>query len=1044
VKRGASSLVRWRQTVTVQPDPTKTKNPAVPVTISNRTVGPGDDVDRAGIDEVARRHLEMALRKAVRGEVRFDAGTRAAYATDSSNYRQVPLGVIFPIDHDDVAAALSVCRDHNSPVLGRGAGTSLAGQGCNVAVVFDFTRHMNRVIEIDTAARTVRVQPGVVLDDLQAAIAKVAPLVFGPDPATHAYCSVGGMIGNNSCGTHALYAGKTVDNVESLRVLTYEGLDLEVSAGAIASLGDADDDIAAQRIEGELHAFANRYAPLVRGRYPDVPRRVSGYNLDQLLPENGFHVARALVGSESTCVIVTEATLNLSERPSFRSLLVLAYSDIFAAADATPRLLELSDQLAQRFDLSHVLLGLEGFDQTLIDQMRNAGLNLVEIAMLPPGKGWLLAEIGGGSLETVDQLTRSFIDGLPGDVEWRRFDSPVEQRMIWLVRESGLGATARAPGEAPNHEGWEDAAVSPEHLGEYLRAITELWKEYGYSGAWYGHFGQGCVHTRNNFDFSSIESLAKYRSYLERAADVCISFGGSLSGEHGDGQGRGELLGRMFGDELVQGFSEFKKIWDPRGRMNPGKVVDPYPLDTNLRHGPQSHHTVLTNTVYSYEDDGGSLQHAVERCVGVGRCRRDDTGVMCPSFRVTRDERHSTRGRARLFAEMLEGDVLPETWQNEEVREALDLCLGCKGCASDCPTHVDMATYKSEFFAHYYEGRRRPIGDRILAALPWLVRPATKVPRLANALVGDHAVGRAARRMAGITTTRPAPRLATSPFLRSQSVRRAKMPPQPTVVVFPDCFSNSFRPEMLHDTIRVLEAVGERVVIPANWACCGRTLYDGGHLKKARQTLEKVLDELEPYVANGLQVVVPEPSCLAAFRDELPSLLNDSRAAKLANASKSLSEYLMVREDLTPLLTHIPNDESHVLIHPHCHGRAVGASSADAQLLKRLGFEVETLDAGCCGLAGAFGFRSEHADISRTIAEEWWLPRLLDRSGSADVVVLDGFSCAVQLDQLGPNGGPKTSSLPTLIASRIRDRNKKSTDQQTSPIPAVNNEEEVE
>jgi FAD/FMN-containing dehydrogenase/Fe-S oxidoreductase len=982
---------------------------------------PGENVDRAGIDEDARRNLEVELREAVRGEVRFDSGTRAAYATDSSNYRQVPLGVVFPVDHDDVATALGICRAHDAPVLGRGAGTSLAGQACNVAVVFDFTRHMNQIIDIDPVARTVRVQPGVILDDLQAAVLKLAPLAFGPDPATHAWCSVGGMIGNNSCGTHALSTGKTVDNVDSLRVLTYEGQEFEVSAGGIIHAPGENNGASAEHITSQLRSLAGKYGALVRTRFPDIPRRVSGYNLDQLLPENGFHVARSLVGTESTCVIVTEATLQLSERAEFRTLLVLGYDDIYLAADATPILLKLAFDIGSEHGMEHALIGLEGFDRTLISQMHRAHLNIDAIAMLPPGNGWLLAEIGGNSPEVVEEISRSFVDALPADVLCRRFDDPSDQRMIWRVRESALGATARPPGESPNQEGWEDAAVPPERLGGYLRAITELWGEYGYSGAWYGHFGQGCVHTRNNFDLASQVGLAKYRSYLERAADICIGFGGSLSGEHGDGQGRGELLTRMFGEELVYGFAEFKSIWDPLGRMNPGKVVDPFPLDTNLRHGPKYRRTQLGNLYYKYPGDDGSLQSALDRCVGVGRCRRTDVDVMCPSYRVTRDERHSTRGRARLFGEMLQGEVLTEQWQSEEVREALDLCLGCKGCATDCPTHVDMATYKSEFFAHYYESRRRPLSDYVLARLPRLIRSAAGSPRIANAMVGDHSLGRLSRRAMGITTGRPAPRLARKSFRRSSMAKdlSASVEHQPTVVVFPDTFSNSFRPELLHDTIRALEGAGERVAVPQTWACCGRTLYDSGRLGEAKKTLLKLLDVLDPFIRSGLPVIVPEPSCLASFRDELPNLLSDDpRSAKLAGAARSLSEHLLTIEGLAERVVSSSGSER-VLIHPHCHGRAIGTSSADERLLQRLGFNVELLDAGCCGLAGAFGFQEEHAEVSRKVAEDWWLPGLAAKSASADLVILDGFSCSLQYGQLGPKSGPAVASLAALVASRL-------------------------
>jgi FAD/FMN-containing dehydrogenase/Fe-S oxidoreductase len=991
-------------------------------------VAPGTAIDRAGIDEPSRRALESALSVAVRGEVCFDTSTQAVYSADASNYRQIPLGVVFPVDHEDVISVIETCRKFNAPVLGRGAGTSLAGQSCNVAVILDFSRHMNRVLEIDAGRRIARVQPGVVLDDLQAELAKVG-LTFGPDPATHAYCTIGGMIANNSCGTHALYAGKTVDNIAALRIASYEGIDATVASyddaayGAVVAEGGP-----LATVLGGLRELSRRYGELIAQRYPDIPRRVSGYNLDQLAPEAGFNVARALVGTESTCVLVTEATLLLSERPAERRLVVIGYPDVYQAADAVPSLLAADRMLCNRHGVEHALLGLEGFDDTLVRQSRNAGLNAEGLALLPPGGGWLLAELGARDPETADRLVADFLATIPASFAVERFDSVEDQGRVWSVRESALGATAHPPNERPNHEGWEDAAVDPVHLGSYLRAIHRLWQEFGYSGAWYGHFGQGCVHTRNNFTLDTREGLADYRRYLERAADICVSFGGSLSGEHGDGQGRGELLVRMFGPELIEAFRMFKAIWDPRGRMNPGKIVDPYPLDTNLRHGPAYRKTQLNELYYSFPQDGGSLQMAADRCVGVGRCRRDDSGVMCPSFRVTRDETHSTRGRARLLAEMMQGEITPESWQNADVRAALDLCLGCKGCAIDCPTHVDMAIYKSEFMAHYYAKRRRPRVDYAFAMLPWALRIGSSFPRLANLLVGDQLFGRAVRRTAGVTTARPAPKLAAKPFRRSDTAARhapgrtgkvdAKLF---TVVVWPDTFSNSFHPEMVQDTVQILETVGERVVVPDAWACCGRTLYDAGLLDKARTTLQRLVEILTPYVDAGLHIVVPEPSCLAAFRDELPRLLaTDPRAARLAAAARSVSEHLL--ESGTLATVEVVTDhasQERVLIHPHCHGRAVGTPSADRKVLETLGYRVKILDAGCCGLAGAFGYNPEHEPIARKIAEHWWLPKLHERA-KGSTLVIDGLSCALQLEQIQETPRDVATSLPKLLLSRLR------------------------
>ena len=990
----------------------------------------GARVDRSTVSEPRRRQLEAALRHAIRGEVSFDGSTRAVYATDSSNYRQVPLGVVFPLDHDDVVAALRECAEYDAPVLARGAGTSLAGQACNVAVVLDTSRHMTAILEIDPLACTARVQPGVVLDDLRRA-AEQHGLTFGPDPATHAWCTLGGMIGNNACGSHALYAGKTVDNVERLTVVEY--------GGATFDVGAYDDVAYAATVAGEgrlgevltgLRDVGRRHADLVRARFPDIPRRVSGYNLDQLLPEHGFNVARALVGTESTCAVVTEAVLRLSASPRHRRLVVLGYPDVFAAADAVPSLLR------------HPLLALEGFDGTLIDQMRARRLNVEHLALLPGGRGWLVAELGADEADAADALADAFVADLPTEVTWRRYDDAERQGRVWLVRESGLGATAITSDGTRNEEGWEDAAVAPEHLGTYLRAITALWAEFGYSGAWYGHFGQGCVHTRNDFDLHSPEGLAAYRRFIERAADLVVSLGGSLSGEHGDGQARGELLVRMYGPELVDAFRQFKAVFDPRRRMNPGKLIDAYPFDTNLRYGPAYRPESLGRSQLVFGGDGRSLQKAAERCVGVGRCRRDDAGTMCPSYRATRDERHSTRGRAKLLVELFQGETTPATWRNEDVREALDLCLSCKGCAVDCPTGVDMASYKAKFLSHHYARRIRPRAMYALGFLPWIARAASRVPWLPNAVLGAPGLGWAVRRLAGITTARPAPLFARRPFRRGAAAAAYRDDLAATVVVWPDTFTDTFRPDVADDLVAVLEAIGERIAVPSSWACCGRPLYDAGMLGLARRTLTHLLDVLEPWTSRGIPVVVLEPSCLAAFRDELPALLaDDPRAAVLASLARSAAEHLLASPGLEVILRDPRRAErgddlpARAVIHPHCHSRAIGAPRADRELLGRLGFTPEVLDAGCCGLAGSFGYRSEHEPLSRQIGQEQWLPKVRSAlgpggettlgpggettlaSGAVPALLVDGFSCKMQLDQLSDL---RSTALISIVRRSLR------------------------
>lgn len=944
----------------------------------------GDDVDRSHVDEATRLIIEQELSRALRGEVRFDAATRGVYATDSSNYRQVPLGVVFPRDEDDVVRTVEICARHGAPLMGRGAGTSLAGQACNVAVVIDMSRHMNQILDIDRERRLARVQPGVVLDRLNDA-ARAMDLTFGPDPATHAWCTLGGMVGNNSCGTHALRYGKTVDNVHELRIVTPSGERMEVGAcdddrfeAIIAGGGDA------ARIVGGLRQLRVDFAAEIATGFPDLDRRVSGYNLDALTEERGFHLARALVGSESTCALVTEITVSLSPWPRHRVLVVLGYPDIYAAADDVPRLLR------------HEMIGLEGFDGTLVAQMRRADLNVDHLGLLPEGDGWLLCEIGAQTLTEAQAIAQGVLDERAPGVSAVILVQEEAQRHVWQIRESALGAAARPVGQPVNYEGWEDAAVAPAKLGEYLRGIKSLWDEFELNGAWYGHFGQGCVHTRNNFDLSSVEGLARYRAYVERAADLCVSLGGSISGEHGDGQSRGELLSRMYGPRMMEAFGRFKAIWDPRGLMNPGKLVDAFPLDTNLRHGPRYRSSNLLATGYSLTQDHGSLQEAVERCVGVGKCRSDGAGVMCPSYRVTRDEKHSTRGRAKLLGELFQGSTIPATWRSQEVFDALDLCLSCKGCVSDCPTHVDMATYKSEFLFHYYQGRRRPRSTYALSLLPWSGRLAAFAPRVANALLHGPWTRRTVMSVAGLSTRRAAPRFAGRSFRRRWSDREHRDEREASVVLWPDTFSDLFSPVRATSAAAVLTRAGERVVVPGRWACCGRTLYDAGMLTLARTSALRVLGVLSPYLERGLPIVVVEPSCLAAFRDEFTQLVGDDpRTRLLASLSRSLAEHL----DATRWVPSTSGARGTVSIHPHCHERATGGSQAQVRVLERMGFDVRLLDLGCCGLAGSFGYEAHHDQLSRDIARDRFIPGLTAAS-LAGPIVLDGFSCDLQANHL--------------------------------------------
>ena len=963
----------------------------------------------------AHRELESLLKESLRGAaasdlVRFDLGSRALYASDSSNYRQLPIGVVFPRDAADVEAALAACRKTGAAVLPRGAGTSLAGQCVNVAVVFDYSRHMNSLHELDAAKQLARVQPGIVLDRLRDA-AEVHHLTYAPDPATHSRCTPGGIIGNNSCGVHGLLGGKAVDNVESLDIVLYDGTRMTV--GATPS-GELDALIRSGGRVGQIYAglagIRDRYAALVREKFPRIPRRVSGYNLDELLPENNFHVARALVGSEGTCANIVSATLNLIASPPFRVLTVLGFSDAFLAADAVPLALE------------HKPIGLEGFDHLLVEFMRRKGLALRDLDRLPAGIGFLLVEMGAWSEEEARVMAESLARAAQS---WpsppvAHICTPEEAASVWHVRESALGAMVFVPGEPDRWEGWEDAAVPPAQLGNYLRAITKLMAEYGFRSPLYGHYGQGCVHTRINFDFTTAKGIATYREFIDRAADVVVSFGGSLSGEHGDGQARAALLPKMFGPELVAAFREFKMLWDPDNRMNPGKLSDAvrvYDPTENLRHAPHfdrapsnlsgvgSHDGQIGwETNFAFAKDGGSLTRATERCVGVGACRNTAGGVMCPSYRATGEEQHSTRGRAHLLWEMLSGALRQEGFQSRAVHEALDLCLSCKACKSECPVQVDMAACKSEFLAQRYKGRPHPLHHYIFGFADRLARYGALAPALTNAILTGPITSPLIKRIAGVARERQLPRLAPKSFQKARisSANLVQKAAAPQVLLWPDTWNNYYHPQSLEAAESVLALAGFRVETPRGHICCGRPLYDFGLLRAARSYLAEVLRRMTPQIDAGLPFIFLEPSCASVFKDELLELFpTDTRALRLSEQVWLFADFLAARAPgFAKDRLRRANGGANILLHGHCHHKAVfGGPGNEIALLREAGAQVELIDAGCCGMAGPFGFEAGKFEVSKAIANQGLLPAI-EAASPTTIIVADGFSCREQIDQL--------------------------------------------
>ncbi|MGW1749272.1 FAD-binding and (Fe-S)-binding domain-containing protein [Streptomyces sp. NPDC002092] len=979
--------------------------------------GAAPPVDTAG--------LEAALRERVDGEVRFDAGSRAAYSTDASNFRQTPIGVVVPRTPEAAAEAVAVAREYDAPVLSRGGGTSLAGQCTNAGVVIDWSKYCHRLESVDPDARTCIVQPGIVLDDLNRQLAPTG-LRYGPEPATHMNCTIGGMIGNNSCGATAQATGKVVDNIARLEVLLYDGTRFwcgETSDEEYAEIERQGDLRAA--LYRQLRALRDRYGDEVRRRYPDIPRRVSGYNLDSLLPEHGFDVAGLLVGSESTLVTVLRAELELVPVVKERTLVVLGFPEISVAADAVPAI------------LPYEPMALEGVDARLIKDERIKHLNPKARAQMPKGNAFLMVQFGGDTLEESDERAHRMLDGLhesEHDAEVAFLDDPSHEEELWQVRESGLGATAHIPGRPDTFEGWEDSAVAPERLGDYLRRLRRLYDEFGYLSdtgpSLYGHFGQGCVHTRIPFDLYSADGVATYRRFMERAADLVAEFGGSFSGEHGDGQSRGELLPRMFGEELVEAFGRLKAVFDPLDRMNPGKVVAPYRLDENLRLGGDWAPYAPRDLHFRFPHDGGSFAEAANRCVGVGKCRQltnQGGSVMCPSYQVTREEEHSTRGRARLLFEMLDGhgdSAIRDGWRSEAVRDALDLCLACKGCKKDCPADVDMATYKAEFLSHHYEGRpwHRPRSDLSMGWLPAVAQAVgrARLGPLVNALTHTPPLSRAAVAAAGVEN-REIP-LFAGRTLQQWFAGRGETygdGSRGSVLLWPDTFTNFFHPHVGQAAVEVLEHAGWRVELPREPLCCGLTWISTGQLAMAERVLSRTVRRLAGHVRAGGLVVGLEPSCTTVFRSDMSELFpGDRDVRRLRDQTVTLAE-LLTEHSPGYQPPQVPDRSARALAQVHCHQHAVLGWDADRELLGRAGVDAEQLESGCCGLAGNFGFERGHLDVSEACAERVLLPRLRE-TDPATVLLADGFSCRTQVHEFD-SGGHEAVHLAELLASALPD-----------------------
>lgn len=932
----------------------------------------------------------LQLAERLQGELDFSDAGLALYTSDASNYRQVPLGIVYPRSIDDICTTNEICHRHQLPLLMRGGGTSQNGQCVNTAIILDCSRHLNRVLEVDELSQTARVEPGVICDQLKAEAEK-SGLTFGPDPGTHSRCTLGGMIGNNSCGPHSMQAGKTVENIEALEILTYDGARFWVGETSEEELNDiiAGNDRRAE-IYHELKAIRDEYAGLIREKYPAIKRRVSGYNLDQLLPENGFNVARALVGSEGTCVSILQARTHLIKKPKQVQLLVLGFTDIYLAGDTVPKILPFKP------------IAMEGLDWGIVGGLLERKLKQDEIALLPQGKAWLIIELSADTVEGLTDLCQRFRQDMEvlADVSSYKEVDASDAARVWSIRELGVSATSMSlnPDEVDPVVGWEDTAVDPHQLGAYLREFQALVDQYQYKTTLYGHFGDGCIHARITFDTRSTKGISQWRGFSEEISRLVLKYGGSLSGEHGDGQAKAEFLPLMFGPELMKAFGRFKAVWDSTNKMNPGKLVHPYRMDDNLRYGPDYKRPEVLTTL-SFPNDQGGFGRALERCIGMGKCRSKTT-PMCPSYQATGEERFSTRGRAHLLHEMLRGEVIKDGWDNKDIEYSLAHCLSCKACKSDCPTQVDIASYKAEFMSKHYANRRRPLSHFLFGRIGEILPILARFPRLVNLCSQNLFTKKILSSVLGLRQDASLPPVSGKPFghwakrnchYEMDDFYWFGNKEQPAVILWLDTFNNYYAPHVLEAGLRSLVKSGFRVGVPSRRFCCGRPLYEHGFLAQAKRQLKEILDQFYPKLPDTCEVIVLEPSCLSVFKDELLNLMNsDPRAHDLSTRMTTLIDFLS-HHNIYP-----KQKLGNAILHLHCHHKSLLVETRDRAWLSDCFDELHEPEPGCCGMAGSFGLKEKTGNVSDFLFRRHLKPSI-EESNSETILLANGISCREQI-----------------------------------------------
>ena len=933
--------------------------------------------------------LEKALRERISGEVRFDDKSRLLYSTDASLYQLMPLGVVLPRTESDVEWTMKVAAEIGVPVLPRGGGTALAGQTVAHAIIIDFSKYMNRVLELDVERKRVRVQPGLRLDRLNRAVAQHG-LQFGPDPATIRQCALGGMIGNNSCGARSLVYGKTGDHVHSLKCFLPDSICVDlrpVSRDKIPTLPGREGELA-RAVLGILEPERER----ILARYPKVPRRVSGYNFDSMLEDEELNLAKLIVGSEGTLATVVEAELGLVDVPKARSLVLLSFKERWTSMDAIQFILP-----------ERGLSALEIVDSRVLQGARELFEFRATAAMVhPEALGVLFCEFSGDTAEEVAALANDFArraPSLPGTPHPGVYLAPKDQTAAWSLRQVATGLLYRTTKtrDIKPQEFVEDTGIAPEKLGAYTRRFEEIVHRNGTTLGFFGHAGQGCLHIRVDLNLKKGEDVRRMQAIAEQIADLVVEFGGSLSGEHGDGLSRSEFLPVMFGPEIMDLHKQVKNAFDPDNRANPGKIVATPKMSDSLRFGEEYRAYPPVETFFDYSIDGG-WDKAVEKCNGMAVCRKLDAGTMCPSFMVTQEEEHSTRGRANSLREAMRGNL--PGMKSEEVLEALDLCLACKACKTECPVGVDMARYKSEFLAQHYKATgKTPLETLFVGRIRDLAMVGSIAPGLAN--FGNRLIAPILKRVSHTDPRRSLPDLAPRPFRRptergiSAPLRKVRNGAgagvAKKVILLDDTFHNYFDTGPLSAAAKVLTRVGFDVELPNRQVCCGRPMISKGMLDDARKYHASLLNVLGPAIDAGIPVVGLEPSCILTFRDELPDLVKDPRAKKLAANSFTLEEFLANQPELK-----LGKLERRAVVHGHCHQKAMVGMEPTRKVLERVeGLQFTILDSGCCGMAGSFGYEEGHYDVSKAAGERVLFPAV--RNAPDDLIVAPGFSCRSQI-----------------------------------------------